>query len=222
MTSPDNAPHRGWVRAGFAANLLVQGCLTIVGVWVVLSPGLESSISLLTTWCLIATVYLIGVWVVLAVNSRRARPAPAAGSLLYTDWTARSVVAASTLFASLTGIVSAIQVRVVHDDALLDLFADVVGTCAMLLSWGLLHWGYAQLYHRRSQHSPEPVIAFPGTGSPRLSDFVYFAFTIGTSFAASDTEILSPRLRWAVAKHSILSFFYNGAIIVVALNVLTH
>ena len=44
---------------------------------------------------------------------------------------------------------------------------------------------------------------------------------LGTTFAASDVEVLSTRLRWTVVWHSVLSFFFNGLIIVLALNTIT-
>jgi len=51
-----------------------------------------------------------------------------------------------------------------------------------------------------------------------MVDFVYFSFTVGSSFAASDVTVLSSRTRWTVVWHSVSSFFFNGLIIVLALN----
>lgn len=34
---------------------------------------------------------------------------------------------------------------------------------------------------------------------------MYFAITIGTTFATSDVNVVSRRLRWTVATHSVLA-----------------
>ena len=52
----------------------------------------------------------------------------------------------------------------------------------------------------------------------RLLDFAYFAFTLGTSFAVSDVEVTDSRMRRSVLGHQILSFFYNAAILTLAIN----
>jgi uncharacterized membrane protein len=97
---------------------------------------------------------------------------------------------------------------------------------AMLLAWGFLHWGFAQIYYRL-YHVPmppdasgavaEPSMRFPKTANPSLVDFVYVAFQIATSFTPNDVET-TPRVRWTVTWHAVLSFFFNGFIIVLALN----
>ena len=40
---------------------------------------------------------------------------------------------------------------------------------------------------------------------------------VGTSFTPNDVET-APPIRWTVVWHSVLSFFFNGFIIVLALN----
>jgi uncharacterized membrane protein len=53
------------------------------------------------------------------------------------------------------------------------------------------------------------------------TDFLYFSFTLGTSFAASDVTVTSQAMRWHVMVHSILSFFYNTVVLAVAFGILT-
>ena len=134
---------------------------------------------------------------------------------------------------------------------------DFFGVWAMLLAWGFLHWGYAQIYYRLYHHGPGrvrrqaanlaaadaqadaatdaaaaaaadagrrtaaaaavPPLIFPYTKDPGLLDFVYVSFMVGTSFTPNDVET-APPIRWTVVWHSVLSFFFNGFIIVLALN----
>ncbi|ANF32380.1 hypothetical protein A0130_12480 [Leifsonia xyli] len=210
------------LHAALIANLALQLTLAVLGVAVGLEPTAEATIMLLAWWSGAACVYLVGVVIAVTVTSRAPRTHPTAVvAAIYRGRSAHLIGAGSTVLASLCGVAGAVQVTWRYADALVDSVGNLVGVAAMLLSWGLLHWGYAQSYYRRHHRSLRPVLVFPDTPTPRLSDFVYFAFTVGTAFATSDAKVLSPRLRWTVTKHAILSFFYNGAIIVLALNTLT-
>ena len=61
----------------------------------------------------------------------------------------------------------------------------------------------------------------PGTdGEPTLSDFLYLAFTVGTSFAVSGATIASREVRRVVLVHSVTSFFYNALLIAIAIQVI--
>ena len=204
-----------------SANLLAQVGLVALGIVVGLEGTAQGTLVLLQWWCVLALVYVIAVAITVTIVSRsRREPDAWATSRLLVGRATGFVAATCTVLASLCGIAGATQVRLNYT-GLDAIAASITGIAAMLLSWILLHWGFAQAYLRRYRRSAEPVLAFPATQRPRLSDFVYFAFTVGTTFAASDVKVLSQRLRWTVVQHSVLSFFYNGAIIVLAFNTLT-
>lgn len=91
----------------------------------------------------------------------------------------------------------------------------------VLSSWAFLHVAfalqYATLYYRPGVSTG---FDFPGgDGKPGIVDFAYFAFTVGTSFAASDVSVTSARIRKVVLAHSILAFFYNTAILALVINI---
>jgi uncharacterized membrane protein len=93
----------------------------------------------------------------------------------------------------------------------------------VISAWGVLHTSYALHYaylYYRSEKSPGGL-AFPGEQSPKQSDFAYFAFTIGTSFAVSDVDVTDDAMRQAVLGHQILSFFYNTSILATVITVAT-
>ena len=73
-----------------------------------------------------------------------------------------------------------------------------------VLGWLLLHLSYARHYERLD-HMYGPAIRFPGTADPVTTDYVYFALTLGTTFATSDATVTSRRLRWTTTVHSVLS-----------------
>jgi uncharacterized membrane protein len=90
-------------------------------------------------------------------------------------------------------------------------------------AWGVLHTSYALHYaylYYRSETSPGGL-TFPGEQSPRQSDFAYFAFTIGTSFAVSDVDVTDDAMRQAVLGHQVLSFLYNTSILATVVTIAT-
>lgn len=107
-----------------------------------------------------------------------------------------------------------------------DPFAVVklIGTLA--LSWlftnlvFMLH--YAHMFYGPGD-SPETVaggIEFPGTPEPDYWDFLYFAFTAGMSFAASDVDVTSKSVRKVLVLQSLLSFAFNIGALAFCINVL--
>lgn len=90
----------------------------------------------------------------------------------------------------------------------------------MLLGWGFLHWGFAQVYALQDARAyPARALEFPGQNpSPSLVDYVYVAFTVGTTFAASDVSFMNTRTRWLVTIHSVASFGLNALTIALAFN----
>lgn len=206
------------VVAGTVASMAVQLLLITVGVAFLNDPSAPGSVINLLLWCLIGTGYLVAVVVVVGVSVRRPGVAPARLTL---NPAIRLVGIAGTLIASLVGVGAAVQHVFLTPGTDLAPLILAVGVWAMLLSWGLLNWGAAQVYVSLFYSSPTPAMRFPDTPTPGLVEFVYFAFTIGTTFAASDVEVFSPRVRWRVVWHSIVSFLYNGLIIVLALGTLT-
>jgi len=100
----------------------------------------------------------------------------------------------------------------------------LVGTLA--LSWVytnlvfMLH--YAHMFYRRAAggEADQGGFDFPGTPEPDYWDFLYFAFTAGMSFAASDVDVTRGEVRRIVVLHSILSFVFNIGVLAFSINVL--
>ena len=61
---------------------------------------------------------------------------------------------------------------------------------------------------------------FPGTSEPDYWDFLYFSFTAGMSFAASDVDVTSGAVRKVLVLHSLLSFAFNIGALAFCINVL--
>jgi uncharacterized membrane protein len=62
---------------------------------------------------------------------------------------------------------------------------------------------------------------FPGTPEPDYWDFLYFSFTAGMSFAASDVNVTTGRVRRVLVVQCLLSFVFNIGVIAFTINALS-
>lgn len=77
---------------------------------------------------------------------------------------------------------------------------------------------YALLFYTSSKG--QRVLEFPeNEEAPNYWDFLYFSFTINVALQTSDVVIRSRRMRKTVLAHSILSFFFNAAILGFSINI---
>jgi uncharacterized membrane protein len=60
---------------------------------------------------------------------------------------------------------------------------------------------------------------FPGDGKPDYWDFFYFATSIGAASQTSDVDVHTKALRRLVTLHAIISFFFNTAVLALAINI---
>jgi uncharacterized membrane protein len=96
---------------------------------------------------------------------------------------------------------------------------------SLLLAWTFgnavytLH--YAHLYYLAGPGGKDcGGLEFPGTPEPLMSDFVYFAFTLGVAVQTSDVQVTSRRLRKVVTIHSVIGFFFNLGVLALAISLL--
>jgi uncharacterized membrane protein len=80
---------------------------------------------------------------------------------------------------------------------------------------------YAHLFYSRGEKGGDRAgLEFPGTSEPMMSDFAYFAFTLGVAVQTSDVQVTSPRLRKVVTMHCVIGFFFNLGVLALTINVL--
>jgi uncharacterized membrane protein len=95
---------------------------------------------------------------------------------------------------------------------------------AVLSSWFLTHTSftlrYAHLFYR--EQGKEGGLEFPGGEAPDDWDFAYFSFTLGMCFQTSDVGISDRSIRRTALLHSLLSFFYNTAILALTFNLIMN
>lgn len=199
-----------WTRwAGTAAEVCIflasLAFLITIDVWA------------LTAWLVIGTLYVIGgfaaVW---PGGPIAADESGALRSVRRWSWV-------SPLLAAAIGAVSAVTALVTRSaapDTPESQVLIVAASLGVILSWVLLQVGFAQMYLILDLTGDGEDLRFPEGASPSILSFLYFSFTLGTSFATSDVEVVSVRMRRLVLIHTVLAFFYNALVVAVAFQVL--
>jgi len=75
------------------------------------------------------------------------------------------------------------------------------------------HMYYSAAQERRPLHFPD------GEVHPDYWDFLYFSFTIAVAVQTSDVSIQTRPMRKAVLAQSVLSFFFNAAVLGLSINI---
>lgn len=95
----------------------------------------------------------------------------------------------------------------------------------MLLSWMVTQvvftFHYAHEFYRPDDTAEKLSggLQFPQDDSPDYWDFFYFAASIGAASQTSDVSIRTKALRRLVTLHAIMSFFFNTAVLALAINI---
>ena len=98
------------------------------------------------------------------------------------------------------------------------LFTAVTVLGSWLLVGVLFCFHYAHMYYRSS--GKQRPLEFPaGLSEPDYWDFLYFSFTIAVAAQTSDVTVLTRPMRKLVLGHSVLSFFFNLAILGLSINI---
>lgn len=94
--------------------------------------------------------------------------------------------------------------------------ATVIGS--WLLVGTLFTFHYAYMFYRMP--AAQRPIRFPeDEQNPDYWDFLYFSFTIAVAAQTSDVIVMSRPMRKVVLAQSILSFFFNAAILGLSINI---
>lgn len=107
-----------------------------------------------------------------------------------------------------------------------DMRAIIKLVATLALAWAFLNlvfmMHYAHMHYSRCYDgvTNRGGFEFPGTPEPDYWDFLYFAFTAGMSFAASDVNVTRGEVRRVLVLHCLLSFLFNIGALAFSINVL--
>lgn len=232
---------RRWARASFRiATAITELLLLFAGLQVILTETANPVPNLLF-WNLVAFTYLgVGFLVVRRqlrqhkVRSQGQNPSNASPSAVQVSvsshieapvlrkitelyWTALPLVLSVLgLTAALTILFGETLGASNPDSTIIKVTAALV----VISTWLMLQVSYARRYQWIAAREGSGIV-FPGTSHPTQIDYLYFAFTLGSSFATSDANITSTTMRWHVLIHSVLSFFYNAIVLAVGFRIFT-
>ncbi len=218
-------------------RLSVEVLLIILGLGAILGGDSRAASYCMIGWIILALSYVVSiVWLAWRgrllpdqADIQQSAPVLPSWMIFLLGWTP-AVAAFMGLIGGLSGQFSSEEL--IHQvsalpaserDAALRAVRIAINTVTVLMAvigWSLLHLGYARHYERLD-HRYGSAIDFPGTKDAGLADYLYFAITIGSTFATSDVNVVSRRLRWTVATHSVLAFFYNAIVMAIAFKIIT-
>jgi uncharacterized membrane protein len=203
-------------NAGRYWRFIVFVILLVIG-WVIGIRQLGLERGLLAGFDGAALIFLLLCSQLFSLSPDRLREVAPANDVNRTLRLALSLLVSVVIFATMTALIV--------DRALLSGADKLLVAATLVLVWTYanmmytLH--YAHLYYQaRDDGGDCGGLIFPGGGMPDLSDFAYFAFTIGVAVQTADVAISSARIRRVVTLHSILGFFFNLGVLALTINVL--
>jgi uncharacterized membrane protein len=97
-----------------------------------------------------------------------------------------------------------------------------LGIVTLISSWAFIHTSfalhYAHDYYIAARKHGKPGLIFPDQPEPGYWDFAYFSFVIGMTSQTSDVAIATTALRRMVLLHGVIAFFFNAALLALAIN----
>jgi uncharacterized membrane protein len=176
------------------------------------------SLSPLTGWIAAGSLALTWVW-------RICWPQDAHGTKRLAEAEARSrSIDLAVLIASTTSVGGVVLALSQSDDSKnngLGIALTVLSLVSSLITWALVNTVFA-LRYARHYYLNDGGIDFKQKQPPAYSDFAYLAFTLGMSYAVSDTEPATTPIRKTALGHALLSYGFGTIIIAVAINLVTN
>jgi uncharacterized membrane protein len=188
----------------------------ILAAAVTIAGGLPE-IAVLVGWAVAGGGLLFWVW-------RISWPRNAEGTKRLAEDEGRTRVTDASVLAAAVVSVAAVIVGLARSGTQDAVGVATVVLCVLVvvLSWALVNMVFGLKYARLYYAGGDGGIEFGQPEPPSYSDFAYMAFTVGMSFATSDTEIVDTSIRKVALGHALLSFLFGTVVIAVAVNVVTN
>ena len=185
--------------------------------WAVAMPQLGWSQGLLAGFDVAAVAFIALQVATFRYDAKQLREAAARNDANRAVLLVVSFLLSVVIMAAMAGELSAAQKLGMIDKLLLAvslvlvwIFANAVYT---------LH--YAHLFYTSDDGGKDSAgLIFPGTKEPLMSDFVYFAYTLGVAVQTADVDVTSPHIRKVVTAHCVAGFFFNLGVLALTINVL--
>jgi uncharacterized membrane protein len=223
-SSPDKAKAKTSVGtlAGFAHRpRLLAGGILMVAAYIALRVGVEirEATRLLIAWNVGAWAFLVMIGRMVTGPRRDARVQARPEDENQWVLVALGIVASLAALAAIVWELGPVKDMSGWEKAghLALVGATVLSAWTFLQTMFALH--YAGAYFMRQKGGIHGGLEFPGTAQPDWIEFFYQAFVVGCTFASSDVNVTSTRMRQIVAIQGIVAFFFNAIILALAINI---
>lgn len=124
--------------------------------------------------------------------------------------------------AAVAALVAAVWILPRSED-----FQDILGTITLVAGIALIVGAWASMVTTYAidytlKDLAHRGLVFPGDAAEGFSDYLYFAVAVSTTFATSDVEVTSRRLRRTVIGHAIVAFAFNVVIVALVIAVIVR
>jgi uncharacterized membrane protein len=190
----------------------VAGITTAVAVSPALAP--------LAGWCTAGVIALVWVWRICW------RQDPAGTERVAREESASRVTDSAIItacIASIAAVVVALIQSSNHNGEPTSVALVILGVLGTIVAWALVNTVYALKYARMYflDHRNDGFDVKHET-QPTYSDFAYFAFTVGMSYASPEVEPSNSEIRRKALLHALLSYFFGTVLIAVSINLVTN
>jgi uncharacterized membrane protein len=174
----------------------------------------------LVGWTVTVAVLLVWVW-------RMSWPQDSEGTERLAEQERRTRSTDAWVLAAAVASLAVVVVALVQSSGQRDATAVasvILSVVSVTLSWALVNTVYAFKY-ARLYYLDEPDVGgidFKQDDPPAYSDFAYMAFTVGMSFAVSDTEPTATHIRKVALGHALLAYAFGTGVLAVAINLVTN
>jgi uncharacterized membrane protein len=196
--------------------LVAVGLGIVAGIAVVFAG--EAELMPVVAWVVAILVVLTWVW-------RIIWPQDHVGTERLAEGESRSRTTDTAVLVSAVVSLGAVVLALVRSTAAPQTAATVsvvLSVLAVALSWALVNTVFALKYARLYYVDTDGGIDFPQREPPAYTDFAYMAFTIGMSFAVSDTAVNTRSARKTVLAHAVLSYVLGTGILATAINLVPN
>lgn len=170
--------------------------------------------AVLAGWSVAALVFTAWTWIVVAPMDARVTASHATR-----EEPSRRVAHLFILAASIVSLVGVgLLLLVSPDDKRDQAITAVFAVASVAVSWAAVHTLFGLAYARQYYTGEDGGIDFNQVEPPRYVDFLYVAFTVGMSFAISDTNVTSGEIRRTTLGHALLSYLFGTVIIGAVVN----
>ncbi len=198
---------------------LIIGAALMVVTYFVVPRDFREATRLLIAWNAGAWVFLVLIAVMMADRQRDARAEAAPEDEDQRTLVVLGIVAAIAAIAAIIWELGPVKdMKGWPKAAHLGLVAaSVLSSWTFIQTIFALH--YAGAYYQPHAGDIRGGLEFPGAPEPGWSEFVYQSFVIGCTFATSDVNVASARMRRIVVIQGVVSFFFNTLVLALAINI---